>query len=177
MPVSDTSINTQIDNSLPDNVSRSITSLTLRGILKAVVLWVKTAVNDTQAQFAAINVQVGVLSFTKNIQGNSSVWIDVLAGSERLLTSGMYAVQVYVSSGGGQFYMYWGGVMSWIDDGTNGSDDVCEIPLHFVGHARSGATLQLRTIMTGSSSWAKLQIRTTTTPAPYAILFKFKKLI
>ena len=48
MPFSDSTINATIDSQLPDNTTRSITSLGLRGVLKALTAWLSGNMNTLE---------------------------------------------------------------------------------------------------------------------------------
>lgn len=94
------------------------------------------------------------------------------------LTTGTYAVQVYVhSSADGIWYGTWSGIMSWYGSSTNGSRSD-EILLHCAGHA-VGPHIYLRTSESLNSAGTnlRLQIAASKTLTSASYTFKFKKLI
>ena len=130
---------------------------------------------------AYLGKQLSEFEFRKSVLPTTGTWVDILAGTEAILATGAYVVQVSAktyTSGGAQYDMLWTGMMGWHSGATNGVNDTCEIPLHYVGHARGGAILKLRTIMTSDSAKnAKLQMESTTLTSASVFIFKFKKLI
>ena len=94
------------------------------------------------------------------------------------LTTGTYAVQVYVhSSADGIWYGYWSGMMSWYSSSTNDTRSD-EILLHNSGHA-VGPHIYLRTIQSLNTDGRnlRLQIAASKTLTSASYTFKFKKLI
>ena len=94
------------------------------------------------------------------------------------LTTGTYAVQVYVhSSGDGIWYGTWSGIMTWYGSSTNGSRSD-EILLHCAGHAL-GPHIYLRTSesLNSAGTGLRLQIAASKNLTSATYTFKFKKLI
>ena len=68
------------------------------------------------------------------------------------MATGTYAVQIYASDfnlGGGHYYEYYSGTMSYYGSGTN-STATDEVVLHRAGHAPNNGHIQLRTERHGS---------------------------
>jgi hypothetical protein len=129
---------------------------------------------------AIIGRLMSEFEFRKNILTTTGIWIDVLNREENILLSGFYAVQIIANTwpnGGDQFDMRWSGTFGWHAGTTNASNDASEIPLQFVGHARNGHTVQLRTLMTNSPPYTKLQISSNTLTSPATFIFRFRKLL
>lgn len=104
-------------------------------------------------------------------------WMDTGIKSSDL-TTGTYAVQVYVhSSADGIWYGYWSGMMSWYSSSTNDTRSD-EILLHNSGHA-VGPHIYLRTIQSLNTDGRnlRLQIAASKTLTSASYTFKFKKLI
>jgi hypothetical protein len=98
------------------------------------------------------------------------------------LTTGSYMVQAYVfdaTVGGGQYYTYYTGVMSWYSQDTNETSSD-EIVLHRAGHASNNGALFLRILRTttADANDMKLQIAgTTTNTGTSTYTYKFRRLI
>ena len=84
--------------------------------------------------------------FPMTFQLTANTWTDTgIDGSD--MSTGTYAMQVYVSDfnvGGGHYYEYYSGMMSWYGQGTN-STKVDEIVVHRAGHAPNNGDVQFRT--------------------------------
>ena len=104
-------------------------------------------------------------------------WMDIGIKNTDL-TTGTYAVQVYVhSSADGIWYGTWSGIMSWYGSSTNGSRSD-EILLHCAGHA-VGPHIYLRTSESLNSAGTNLRLQIAASKAltSASYTFKFKKLI
>jgi hypothetical protein len=84
--------------------------------------------------------------FPMTFQLVADTWTDTgIDGSD--MSTGTYAMQVYVSDfgvGGGHYYEYYSGMMSWYGQNTN-SGHVDEIVVHRAGHAPNNGDVQFRT--------------------------------
>ena len=111
----------------------------------------------------------------------TTAWQDTSVNSAEL-TTGSYMVQVYADDnavGGGQYYTYYTGIMSWYSGDTNeASSD--EIVLHRAGHASTTGNIFLRVLRTFTADLnnMKLQIAgITANTGTSTYTYKFRRLI
>jgi hypothetical protein len=87
-----------------------------------------------------------IREFPMTFQLTANTWTDTgIDGTD--LTTGTYAMQVYVSDfevGGHHYYEYYSATITWYGGSTN-STAVDEIPVHRAGHATNTGDLQFRT--------------------------------
>jgi len=108
-------------------------------------------------------------------------WTDTGIDSTDLST-GSYMVQVYVENfnvGGGNYYEFYTGVMSWFSNNTN-NPYASEIYLHNAGHADGNNKIYLQTQRTynADTSDLKLQIRNdVSTNGATNYIFKFRRMM
>ncbi len=98
--------------------------------------------------------------FPMTFQLSANTWTDTgIDGTD--LATGVYAMQVYVSDfnvGGGHYYEYYSGMLSWYADSTN-STHVDEIPIHRAGHAPNSGDVQFRTQRASGSDTHDLMLQ------------------
>ena len=98
--------------------------------------------------------------FPMTFQLTANTWTDTgIDGTD--LATGTYAMQVYVSDfnvGGGHYYEFYSGVISWYNQSTN-STKVDEIVVHRAGHAPNNGDVQFRTQRASGSDTHDLMLQ------------------
>lgn len=111
----------------------------------------------------------------KTLTLSKQTWTDTgIAGNN--LSTGTYAVQLYIHIPSPAYWVTYSAIMSWYADNTNGSVAE-ELALHGAGHAIN-YRMYLRTVETSNGSGGmKLQIACDEACSSATYTFKFRKLI
>ncbi|AUG85239.1 tail protein [Vibrio phage Thalassa] len=95
-----------------------------------------------------------IASVNKSLKLTANTWTTLLTRPDGLYESGVYQILVSYNSsdkGGGAYSQNYTGQFYWYAETTN-SSNVCEIPLHHMGHADNDEYIYLRTRARGRSS-------------------------